>query len=72
MVLTVKGTLRNYDGDGNGNAKKVMGLMRKTVTLQVHHPFFVHFFAVLAQIRREMTKFESYGNGQAINFTISV
>ena len=25
LVLTVKGTLRNYDGDGNGNAKKSNG-----------------------------------------------
>ena len=39
-------TLRNYDGDGNGNIKKVIGLMSKTTTLHVHHAFFVHFFAV--------------------------
>ena len=39
-------TLRNYDGDGNGNIKKVIGLISKTTTLHVHHAFFVHFFAV--------------------------
>ena len=51
------GTLRNYDGDVNGNVKKAIGLMSKTTTLHVHHAFFVHFFAVLAQLRREMVKF---------------
>ena len=52
------GTLPNYDGDGNGNVKKAIGLMSKTTTLHVHHAFFVHFFAVLAQLRREMEKFK--------------
>ena len=52
------GTLRNYDGDGNGNVKKAIGLMSKTTTLHVHHAFFVHFFAVFAQLRREMEKFK--------------
>ena len=51
------GTLRNYDGDVNGNVKKAIDLMSKTTTLHVHHAFFVHFFAVLAQLRREMVKF---------------
>ena len=41
-------TLRNYDGDGNGNVKKVIGFMSKTTTLHVHHACFVHFFAVPA------------------------
>ena len=47
-------TLRNYDGDGNENLKKVIGLISKTTTL---YAFSVHFFAVPAQLRREMTKF---------------
>ena len=37
--------------------------------------FFVHFFAVSAQLRREMTKFQVFfeeENGKAINSTISV
>ena len=33
------GTLRNYDGDGNGNVKKVIGLVSKTTTLYVLHAF---------------------------------
>ena len=32
-------TLRNYDGDGNRNVKKAIGLMSKTTTLHVHHAF---------------------------------
>ena len=44
----VRTLLRNYDGDGNGKVKKVIGLISKTTTLHVHHAFFVHFFAVPA------------------------
>ena len=29
--------LRNYDGDGNGNVKKAIGLMSKITTLHVHN-----------------------------------
>ena len=31
------GTLQNYNGDGNGNITKGIGLMSKTTTLHVHH-----------------------------------
>ena len=37
--ITRPGTLRNYDGDGNGNVKKAISLMSKTTTLQLHHAF---------------------------------
>ena len=43
----------NDDGDGNEDVKKAMGLLRKTTTLHVHYAFFVHFFTVLARLRRE-------------------
>ena len=33
------GTLRNYDGDGNGNVRKAIGSMSKTRILHVHHAF---------------------------------
>ena len=29
----------NYDGDGNQDVKKAIGLLRKTTTLHVHHAF---------------------------------
>ena len=32
-------TLRNYDGDGNGNVKKAIGLKNKTNILHVHRAF---------------------------------
>ena len=51
------GTLRNYDGDGKENVNKAIGLMSKKTTAHVHHAFFLHFFAVPAQLRREMIKF---------------
>ena len=36
------GTLRNYDGDGNGNVKNAIGLKSKTTILHVHHAFFLY------------------------------
>ena len=33
--------------------KKAKGLIGKTTTFQVHHAFFVHFFAVVARLQRE-------------------
>ena len=71
----ILGTLRNNDGNGNGNGngngdgngngkkqrQKEIGLVSKTKTLHVHRSrFFVHFFAVHARLRREMTKFEGF------------
>ena len=47
------GSLSNDDADGNENGKKAIGLISKTTTLQVHHAFFVHFFAVVARLQRE-------------------
>ena len=39
--------------DGDEEVKKAIGLLRKTTTLHLHHAFFVHFFTVLARLRRE-------------------
>ena len=33
------GTLRSDHGDGNGSAKKAIGLISKTTFLHVHHAF---------------------------------
>ena len=35
----VLGSFSNDDGDGNENAKKATGLLSKTTSLHVHHPF---------------------------------
>ena len=47
------GSFSNDDGDGNQDVKKAIGLLRKTTTLHVYHAFFVHFFTVLARLRRK-------------------
>ena len=39
LLIMIIGTLRNYDGDGNENVKKTIGLISKTTTLHVHHDF---------------------------------
>ena len=39
-VIYVKtGSFSNDDGDGNQDVKKAIGLLRKTITLHVHHAF---------------------------------
>ena len=35
----IVGTLRNYDGDGNGNVQSPTGFISKTTTLHVHRAF---------------------------------
>ena len=49
-------TLRNYDGNGNVNVKKAIGLMSKATTLHAHNSF-LHFFAISAQLQPKITKF---------------
>ena len=39
--------------DGIENFNKTTGLISKTTTLHVHHAFILHFFAILARLRRE-------------------
>ena len=58
LLIMIIGTLRNYDGDDNENV--TIGLISKTTTL--HNSarasrFFVHFFVIPAQVRREMANF---------------
>ena len=53
FLLRLIGTLRSNDADGDENVKKTIGFINKTTALHVHHTFFVHFFPVFAQLRRE-------------------
>ena len=39
VMVLILGSFSNDDGDGNQDVKKVIGLLRKTTTLQVHHAF---------------------------------
>ena len=43
----ILGTLRSYDGDGDGDFKKTVGLMSKTSTLHDHHAFLDIFLSSL-------------------------
>ena len=47
VILTIIGTLQDYDGDGKRNARKAIGLMSKTTTLHVHHAFLFIFLLTL-------------------------
>ena len=46
-MMTIIGTLRNCDGDGKENVNKAIGLMSKTTTLHVHHPFVISLLSLL-------------------------
>ena len=49
LQFKLLGTLGSHKSDDNGNTTKAIGLISKTtIILQVHLPFFVHFFAVTA------------------------
>ena len=64
------GTLRNYDGNGNENVKKAIGLMNKTTTLNVHHAFLLSVDNY--DVNWQILSFPENGNGKAINSIISV
>ena len=48
---------RDDDGDGKKNGKKAIGLDQQNNNLARASGFFVHFFAVVGRLRREMTNF---------------
>ena len=60
------GTLRSDDGDGNGNATKATGLIRKTTILHVHHTFLYISLPSLHDYDVKMPNFTVYrGSTQA-------
>jgi len=48
-------TFSNEDSNGNEDVKKAIGFLRKDNKFAHASRFFVHFFAVTAQLRRENT-----------------
>ena len=50
-------SLSKDDGDVNENGKKAIDLINKNnnFSLHLHRPFFIHFFAVFAQLRLILT-----------------
>ena len=53
LQFKLLGTLGSRNSEDNGNTTKAIGLISKTTILQVHLPFFVHFFALTARLQRE-------------------
>ena len=47
--------------DGNANAKKAMGLLSKTTTLQFHHTFLFVSLSLLHDYNMKLPSFTSYG-----------
>ena len=52
------GSFSNDDGDGNQDVKKVIGLLRKTITLHVHHAFLYISLPSLHHYDVKMPKFQ--------------
>ena len=53
ICWTLIGSLSNDDGDGNENGEKAIGLDWQNNNYSRASRFFVHFFAVVARLRRE-------------------
>ena len=64
------GILRYNDADGNENVKKTKGLISKTTTLHVHHPFLYISFLFLHDFDMKMpiSRFMEDVNKQQRNF----
>ena len=51
--LSLLGTLRSNDADGNQKVKKRIGFISKKTNLHVHHAFLYISLPVFARLRRE-------------------
>ena len=63
LLIMIIGTSRNYDGDGNENVKKTIGLMSKTTTLHVHHAFLYIYLSFLHKYDLKWPILRSLENG---------
>ena len=58
LLIMITGTLRNYDSDGNENVKKKNNRFNEQNNNFARvSRFFVHFFVIPAQLRREIANF---------------
>ena len=55
------GSFSNDDGDGNENVKKAIGLLSKTTSLHMHHPFLYISLPLLRDYDVKMPSFTFYG-----------
>ena len=54
-VVSLVGSLRNDDDEGNENGKKATGLDKQNNNFARASRFFVHFSDVVARLQRELT-----------------
>ena len=59
-LYNILGTLRSYDGDGDGNATKAVGLISKTTILHVYHAFLYISLPSLHDYDVKMPNFPMY------------
>ena len=55
--LSLLGTLRSNDADGNQKVKKGIGFISKKTNLHVHHAFLYISLPVFGRLRREKAQF---------------
>ena len=60
-LLSLIGTLRSNNADGNKNVQKTISLISKTTTLQVHHAFLYISLPALHDYDVKMPNFAFYG-----------
>ena len=67
------GSFSNDDGDGNENVKKAIGLLSKTTSLHMHHPFLYISLPLLRDYDVKMPSFTFYGGRKqaTTNFSFS-
>ena len=59
--LSLLGTLRSNDADGNQKVKKGIGFVSKKINLHVHHAFFTFLCPFLHDYDVKMSNFAFYG-----------
>ena len=59
--VSILGTLRSNDPDGNKNVKKTVGLISKTTISHLHHTFLYISFPFLHDYDVKMPNFAFYG-----------
>ena len=63
------GSFSNDDGDGNENVKKAIGLLRKAISLHVHHAFLYISLPLLHDYDVKMPSFTFYGGRKQVRQT---
>ena len=65
--------LQNNDDNGNGNVKKIIGLISKTTILHVHQPFCTFLLqSTTTTWNDQILRLLGNGNGKSINSTFPV